>query len=456
MPSLYLTPASINYLSQFILVVLITSYLGLRRRTLQRGAWAWHGKWLFAFFLSVSLFSLALFVDASLLATTRLPVVYVEATLLSGIVFTLIQFAYSFLASDRPHQIERWIVGTGSAAYSLFEASFAAWRFYLLSHGTVIYRPEGADIPPALGFLWVMIIFVRGAIQNRTNRDHWRFALIFFIPLWLTILNLLNTFRLISSPLLHINISVGILFCLFFFALNYLTTRPEITTLATKLSGVIVTSVVAVFGTLPWLVTPAYAARYTPEIVDQRTLRFVPNQQGGYTISHVAFRFDQRYGTQINLVEGERNQLQSPIDFIMPFYGQTISQVMISDDGMLGMGAVIHYHDLESGFSRSPAIFPLLVNLDPERSPTGGIFVRQEAEQLLITYLRMRSYYYPDQEYTFQVLLSADGSFEISYNGLPSNLHYTLNNSPHATIWAIGAKPAQGTPSALNLARLPL
>jgi hypothetical protein len=94
MPNLYLTPASISYLSQFTLSLAISTYLLQRFRrkeslTLQTGL-------LTSFFVTVTLFLGLLFLDTALLPTPRLVFVYLENTLLALALVFLLQFAFRF------------------------------------------------------------------------------------------------------------------------------------------------------------------------------------------------------------------------------------------------------------------------------------------------------------------------------------------------------------------------
>ena len=114
MQLIYLTPASISYLNQFLLALVITAYLGLRFFIMKRQQPSKQDRLLVVFFVLVTIFSLALFLDVSLLPTERLPVVFVEAFILSILLIALIQFAYHFPESKENQKFERWISGSES------------------------------------------------------------------------------------------------------------------------------------------------------------------------------------------------------------------------------------------------------------------------------------------------------------------------------------------------------
>ncbi|MBK8615650.1 MAG: diguanylate cyclase [Anaerolineales bacterium] len=450
----HLTPASISYLNQFLLTMLITAYLFLRAFVWQHKNSSTLENLLIGFFASMTVFSALLFLDASLLPAQQLSIVYLENTILSIVLILLIQFSYHFPTSHPKQKYERWTALALSCIYTLVEAGIAVWRFSLLNHGQVEYRPSYVDYAPAFGFLWVVFIFARGALQNRNSIAGRRLALIFILPLYLTILNVLRSFYYVSTSLYHVSMSVGILFTLYFFVLNFLSSQPESTTFSAKFSGAILTSCLAVLGTIAWLITPVYAAEFSPAIIDHRSMFFSPNNMDGYTVSEIPFIFQTNFGEILPLTDSRVNPTQK-INFDFSFFGRQYQDIYISNDGALGIGADIDYKDFQYNFTQSPAIFPLLLDLDPETQPDGKIYLRRESDQLVVTYDHVRSFYQPKEMYTFQVILYSNGNFSITYNGLPTLPHYHSNDRPEASIWAIGVKPAQAPDQPNNFLTLP-
>ncbi|MCX8062569.1 MAG: hypothetical protein N3D16_08305, partial [Anaerolineales bacterium] len=264
MVQIYLTTASISYLNQFLLSLVITIYLSWRicRRRRQQSTIA--DFLLTGFFVTVTIFSLTLFLETSLLPTERLFVVYLQNTILALMLVFLIQFAYFFPNISIKHRFERWFVLLVTLAYLLWELIIATNRFNLLGKAYVTVRPVNLDYMPVVLFAWVVFVFGRSTFSNPHDPSMRRFALIFLIPFVLSLLNRLRSSNFVSTPVYHIIVSVGILITLFLFALNYLISRPESTSLIVKFSGVVLTAVLAVFGMAAWLMTPAYAAQYRP------------------------------------------------------------------------------------------------------------------------------------------------------------------------------------------------
>lgn len=458
MPQILLTPASLSALNQLLLSVTITAYLIwrlIRRR--RQSVMTQADRLLTVFFASFNLFSLGLFLEVSLLPTERLIVVYTLNTLLALALLSLLQFAYHFPQSDRERAIERRVALAVSAAYFLCEAGIAVWRFSLLSKAQVVFRPPELDYAPAFFFAWIVFAFARGAAQTWRNAASRRFALIFVIPVILVLLNILRSYALVSNPLYHISVSIGILATLFLFTLNYLASQPEATPLIVKFSGAVLAEVLAVFGAVGWIVTPAYAAQYRPALIDERSIRFTPNSAGGYDVTEIPFRFEQEWGQRAALTD-EPGDIGSYHEtrFDFPFFGQRYSRLFIHSDGMIGFGRRPQARDLEYRLSDTPIFFALGLDLAPEASAPGGIHLREEAGRLIVTYHRIRAYHYPEREYTFQVALYVDGRIDLTFNGLPDDPPYQANDRPDASIRVIGAKRGLATGESVSLAQLPI
>jgi signal transduction histidine kinase/DNA-binding NarL/FixJ family response regulator len=454
---IYLTPASLSYLNQFILAFVITAYLGWRFFLKKGQDHSATDGWLVFFFIAVTVLLLTLFLEASFLPTERLMADYALNTILALLLAALIQFAYFFPKPSEKQKIERWAALIVTVAYTILELYIAVWRFSLLRDAHVVYRPPNLDYVPVALFAWAIFVFGRGTVQNWRNPASRRFALIFLIPLALALLNTELSIRQISTPLYQISVSVGIPIAIFLFALNYLVSQPEATSLLVRFSGGILTAMLAVFGVVGWLVTPFYVEQYRPTVIDHRSIRFTPNSIGGYDIAEIPFHFESEMGQNLNLTNwanAPSGYHEATFDF--PFYGKQYSQVIITNNGLLTFGQPVEYWSLEYRLSKAPIFFALGFDLDPELNPNGGIFLRQQADRLIITYNHVRAAYYPEREYTFQTVLYSDGRIDLTYNGLPTGPQYQVDDRFDASIWVIGAKPGLATDQTYSFAHLPL
>ncbi len=456
MPELLFTPSAISSLNQFLLSLIISLYLGRRFTLFKQQKPSEQDRLLFIFFGCVTVFSLLLFLDASLLPSARLPLVYLENLTLGIMLVALIQFAYHFPNLHPAYELERRIVLLASVAYSLVEAAFAIWRFYLLTLGQVEYRAKMWDLFPIAGFLWVVFVFTRSALQKRGLPASRQFALIFIIPSWLALLNLLRSTSYVSAPFYQINVSIGILATIFLFALNYLMSQPEKTSLIAKISGMVITLALAVLGMIGWVVTPVYAAQYVPALKDHRTLRFTPTEQGGYQVVEALYYFNPNFGQKLALTDSfTQHPAEHVTGFEFPFFGRSYTDIWVLHDGAIGFGAELDLRDLEFQLSGIPAIFALLLDLNPDAGDAGGVYLLREPHKLTVTYAHLPSFYRPDCYYTFQVVLRPDGSFDITYNGLPSQMRFNADDRPDSVAWVIGIKPGQAPQAEIQFNGLP-
>lgn len=456
----YLTPSAISYLTQSILSLTITGYFVYRIRAIPQRNRQPHLLLIMGFFATIAAFSLLLFAEASLPRGHDFYAIYPQTAVLGIGLVLLLQFAYHFPALSPRQKWESYLVLGLSAAYALWEGGFALHRFHLLHQGEVIFRPEWADFPLALAFLWAPVVFARqtrrisvettGAKgpalhylwrpQGRGAHTARALALVYLLPFVLSLTNLLTTFYIISRTTYHISLSLGILVALASFAVVYLDYRPEATSFVVKLVGVTLLTLLAVLGAVGWAIAPRYAASYRPTLPDHRTLRFSPNARGGYDVTAQPFAFETDMGDNLKLSK-DGARWGALLDFTFPFYGQTYHTLHVSSDGTISLGqsmryTYMHYH--QGG--DAPMILPLFIDLDPEAA-SGGVFARQEGERLILTWNRLPSFYVPQALFTFQVILYRSGIFDITYDELSDALTYTPNQEASQTPWLIGALP---------------
>lgn len=439
MTNIYLTPASISYLNQFLLSVLVAAYLGGRVFVLREQRSDTTVKLLIAFFISVAIFSALLFFEASTLPNVRLIFLCPQNAVLGLSLLFLMQFAYHFPVPLASQSRERRLVLLFMLIYVLSEAGFALWRLWLWSNGDVVYRYQIMDIPPVIGIAWIIFLFVRSSLRNQTLGG-WKFAPVFLVPLFLVILNVLVSYiTAIPISLYHISMSLGILFSLWYFVQTYLSLQPEMFPFSVKLaSGILVTSL-AVLGSIAWLVTPIYAETFQPEISDFRTIKFTPSNGDHYQITSIPFLFDTDFGDPVKI--GDTYNVQSAkTNFKFTFFGRQYDEVYVSTFGALGIGSEPDFRDYEINFTQSPLIMPILVAVIPDKAP-GGVYWRNDGDRLMVTFDHVRGYYQKKDQYTFQVILYSSGEFTITYNGLPDPMHYQINDRPEAVAWAMGIKP---------------
>ncbi len=474
--NIYLTPASIGYLTQLILALVITGYCGARSIAFwRRGDRSAPMLLLALFFASVVLVVLLFFLDAALPPSPRLYAVYLENTAIGLLLTLLTQFAYRF---PRLYPERKWEARLALAAdllYTLWEAGFAVHRGrLLLQNGDVFYRPHAPDYVLVACFLWVPLAFLRQTIaasrherdlpgflyrsglghlwrpQGRAARTTRAFVLIFLIPVGLSLLNLGRTFLTVSPAVFQSSMSAGILLTQFLFALVYLNFIPEMTTFQVRLVGIALVMVLAVFGAVGWVVAPPYAAAYRPALADRQTLRFTPNASGGYDVTPVEFHFDPNLGNPLDFQQSETVGIAFPF----PFYGQTAHTLWVRRSGVISINEPMPDPYMEYHYGTVPAIFPLYILTAPDG---GDVFAREEAGRLTLTWYQMKAAGGQPGRFTFQAVLYANGVFEITTNGLP-DLSFQPDASPFANVWVMGALPGRAgvTPQRVHFTQAPL
>jgi signal transduction histidine kinase len=455
--SIYLTPASISYLTQFILSLAIATFLA-RRLWSKRHDRITQLILPTGLFAAVTVFIGLLFLDAALYPYPRLLAVYAQNSVLALALVLLLQFAYRF---PRPFPQRRWEARAGlvvSLAYLLGEASFMVYRYVsLLGQEMVYYRPPVLDYGTALILLWVPVAFLRQAVaadprpvngliklwkpQGKGARGARSFVFVFGIVFLLGAINILRTYAIVSTALYNISLSLGILAALWLFASIYIGFIPGGVSVLARLSTLMLTLFLALLGSVAWLIAPPYISTYRPDLVDRQTLRFTPSSSGGYDVAPVAFRYETGLGDrlQVGATDQTRNQR---IDFAFPFYGQTHTEIYVANSGVVSMGEPFWQPNMQARCVRLPAIFPLMIDLDPNTG--GGLYARQEPDRLILTWDHLPARYRPGAIFTFQTVLYADGVFDITYNGLPLPFRFDPDETPSANPWVRGAVPGRG------------
>ena len=168
MPTLYVTPAAVGYLTQLILAAAITLYLAsLLRRTTRRTQTAL----LLGFFAFTALFILLLFLDAALPTDRRLYAVYLDYVVLALMVVCQVQFAYHFPQATPHLKREARIALVGSMVYAIVQAAYAVYRFSRLASGQLETHPTVMTLPMVIGLGWVPFVLLRQAVYASRWED---------------------------------------------------------------------------------------------------------------------------------------------------------------------------------------------------------------------------------------------------------------------------------------------
>lgn len=394
---LSLTPAAISFLTQLILSLAFTVFLFNRMRNQREPSL----QLLTTFFALITLFIGLLFLDVALTPYARLFIVYAENTLLALALVFLLQFAYRFPQTYPQFRVEARTALFFSFAYFLWEGQFMIIRYVaLLRDGIVEYRPAYASYLTTLVLFWIPFAFLHQCIAADTRSVSWHqklwqpngnaaqrartFALIFGILLVLGIIDLLRIFSL-PHTFYNAAMSVGILIAIWLFASNYINFIPGGAKVHTKLSVLALTLFLSILGLAGWLIAPPYIATFQPNLYDHQTIRFTPNASGKYDVKEVDFNFETTFGEKINLGISEEARYQK-VEFQFPFYDQLFTDIYVVNAGAITLGEPYWHPNMQLKTARTPAIFPLLIDLNPSPSDgIGGVYFRKDADRLVLT-----------------------------------------------------------------------
>jgi hypothetical protein len=307
---MYLTPASISFLTQFILALAITLFLARRLQNSHI-----HQLLLTGFFASSALFIGLMFLDVVLLPFPRLFAVYAQNSVLALALVFLILFAYRFPQNYPQHKWEARLGFAISLLYLLWETGYMVVRYGLLfAQDTVYYRPHYAAYFMGIVLLLPPLAFIRQTIAADPRPVGWWhklydpagkgargartlvtvFGLIFLV-------GAINVTLIFGLPyyIYNATMSVGVLAALWLFATTYIEFIPGGVSVQTKLAVLTLTLFLALLGAVGWFIAPPYIATFQPNLVDHQTLRFTPDDVGGYVIEEVPFAFDDELGDRL-------------------------------------------------------------------------------------------------------------------------------------------------------------
>jgi two-component system NarL family response regulator len=451
MTGLYLTPASLTYLIGFILSLLLAVHFCFQLRapqyrTVQKISET-------GFLVFITIYIGLLFLGTALVFRARLTAIYLNSVFLTAALIFLIQVAYHFPESRMRYKNEARIVFYISIFYLVFEFFVAAYRFYHLSNGNVIERPLALYYLTALAFTFAIFLFLRQAIytarasepslgnlsallnlDDHQSRLVRAIVLVYILPFLVFLIGAFALRFSVSYQFFQMFVSLGVLATLFVAFVSYFTYQPERTSFRYKITGISLLISSLVLGLAGWLIVPVYSSFFSPEIPSRQMFRFTPNSKGAYNVSEVPFQFDREWGERLDIQDSSGDLDSAALDFVFPFYGKLHYKIFVSEDGVLGLGRGVSSQDIQNNRLTSPAIFPLYFDMTPT---PGGVYTRQDAESLLITW-DVRSAYQPEVKFNFQTRLYTDGVFDIAYNEAPAAMRFIPDEIPETSVYLIG------------------
>ncbi|MEI6291545.1 MAG: HAMP domain-containing protein, partial [Chloroflexota bacterium] len=480
-PILYQTPVSLSYLAQLILAAGITIVMVIHLRLPNnRVTRSFILTWFMGF---LTLFIGLLYLESSSVSTNRLVVSYLENPILAIVVLLMLQFAYRFPTLVIRRRWESMVVLVLTLVYTLIEFSAAVYRLVLLGRGEVIYREPWLDYLLMSFMVWMILVFLYRYLALTTSSTQglrhkitellkiydpavqlqWKpilssvfspqtpearalrmFIFTAMILPGLTFWNLVSGYNFVSASLGSLGTSLGILLGLFTFSVAYLNYQKEGISFMVKMAETGMVLMLALLACVAWVIAPAFEDQYKVDLPVHQTLKFIPNEFNGYDIQTSPLTFTDNIGINEPLGNSAENSCKS-IDFEFPLFGKNYSKVFACKDGLLSLGKPFIYRNFHLNYgSGTPMILPILINLAPDQYP-GSVNIQQQADQLIITWMKQHAYYRPEAEFTFQLVLHHSGLFEINYRDIPAArsplMAYHSDDEFGSAVWAVGVLP---------------
>ncbi|MFO7539008.1 MAG: HAMP domain-containing sensor histidine kinase, partial [Chloroflexota bacterium] len=390
---MYLSQLSISFLAQAILALAFSLYLISRQYKTRPTVW-----------LTLSMVGTAGFFGSRFIYKSLSPysawqpsALFLQYLFVPLLIVPLVLFAYEFpqtlARQDKERKVATILAVAGGLVTILATVQLAFFQIQSI-HGLYI------NSYILLGNLWVMLVLLRRtpALAAATDLRSWwaklwrpqnwaaqgarAFGLAVGLIVSATLPSILSEAGLLSRALANSIQTVLTLTAVFAFTIVYLNYAPEPTTIAAKLVGFTLFTVLTMLGVLSFVVAPFYERAYLNETlpIPPQMIQFTPNAQAGYDIAAIDHPFNPELGQDLAL--GNNTWAEVTLPFAFPFYGQARTDLYVSDNGIVTFDSPFYHRATQ--FGQQPAVVPLLLDLDPAAG--GGVFVNQTAVSSTITW----------------------------------------------------------------------
>lgn len=213
------------------------------------------------------------------------------------------------------------------------------------------------------------------------------------------------------------------LILLFVLILIHFNSSPQPSTLLAKIVGTTLFTVFLVMGLISFIVGESFELAYrSPNLIaPQQTIRFQPNQQGGYDISRIPFNFEADLGKKLKEKDFGEIDTQN-LGFSFPFYNQQWSQIDIDQHGL-----VTFANSFNPNFTYKLGLTPAIIVLPMDfahidKKEEGGIFSKRSPNKFIVTWYKQPASDSKDNLTTLQLTLYQNGTFDFTYD--------TINPTP--------------------------
>ncbi|MAT42139.1 MAG: hypothetical protein CL609_07340 [Anaerolineaceae bacterium] len=429
---LYLTPASISFLAQTILFLVITLYLVfLSNRS--KGIF-----WLAGFYSLFVFASLASFISVSSLLWFEYGW-YIHNALVLAALPLLLQFVYNFPNANPNRKREAAIVTVSSIILMVIGVS--ATFVHIFSVKIFDQYPFLTGIIQGIQIIelgWAAFVLLNLTIRVAANRNGatWNerlrypkgraalaargfsFSLLGMLFFWI----LSFVFELIGyRNVAFFAFTISTTWALVIFIITLINQTNQRSGLLVKLIGLILVTSFTGITVAAWISAPVSTANFQAAyaIPNRQTLHFEQNN-ATYSITQVDFKYDSDLGRKLVFLENENF---STVNLLTSFAyaGQNWESIQVSPMGFIVFG--------EEGTKQAklqtdvPSIAAFYLQ-DMVSNENGGAFAHVTEENTIITWYSVPRADEPTASITSQLFLYPDGSFDITYNGIRTNFQY--------------------------------
>ncbi len=453
---LYLTPASISFLAQTILFLVITLYLVFvsnRSKAIF---------WLAGFYSLFVLASLASFISVSSLAWFEYGW-YLHNALILAALPLLLQFVYNFPNANPNQRRVAAVITISSIIFMLIGITATAVHIFSIKiFDQFPFLPYIIQTFQLIELGWAVLVLLnlttRVAAAQKSSSWFKRLrypkgrAALAARGFGLSLLSML-CFWIIS--LLFENLgyrnaaffifTLSTTWALVIFTITLINQTNQRSGLLLKLMGLILLTSFTGITMAAWLSAPVSTANFqaTYAVPNRQTYRFEQNN-ATFLITQADFKYNPDLGQKLTFLAGENF---STVKLLTSFAyaGINWQEIQVSPLGFIVFGQPETATPTLRIDRPSIAAF-YLQDLDPKEN--GGVFANLTEENTTITWYSSPRADEPTASITAQLFLYPDGSFDITYNGIRTNFQYNpydIKNFKQITGFFMGENDPQPT-----------
>lgn len=454
MPTLYWNPVSVNALIILILQCMITGYFIKRLiSAIQHKVAVRSHSLLCITFLALFICTLLFTLSDTLHRDDVdwvLPWITPAASIATA---AYLMFAFYFL--EKPAANKRWAFILGVLLFSVtaYELFIGIQRWQLLHQGSVVYRAHWTEIPNSALFLISSLLYfihllntihedqalalshrIKLAVvaickplkklntQAAAARAFFYYSL---FPISFALLQIAQSVDLIGWRTMHMLGAWAYLGILSGFVLVYLNYIPTQSSFRIKLVGLTLMTVLSILIGIVWLIDPPYSQSYVDEtnITQHSAIRFTPDQQQHYQARNVHYLPKQALGKKVS---HPSQALKLPFSFA--YYGNNYQSLYAHPNGIVGFDHLPSIQNVMHEYGTQAAIFLLSVDLEPQQANdkgiASGLYFDAKQDHVTLTWHKMVAKHAPQDHYSFQLTLYANGTIDMVFIEVPAKPRY--------------------------------